>query len=265
MYSRTELAKKYLSYLLHAHNGKGHGVHSPFVFDFIIHVLNDKKKPPEAKMIEQYRKELLANKNFIEVEDFGAGSALFNRKKRRISSIAGTSLKKPKYAQLLCRIAKYFHCQNILEMGTSLGTTTAYFAICNPDANIVTLEGSNSIAGIAENFFRIKNLKNIRLIRGDFKNTLPEFLNHNPKIDLAFIDGNHKKEPTLRYFNLLLEKNHEHSIFIFDDIHWSAGMEEAWETIHSDSRVTLSIDLFFLGIVFFKKEFMVKQDFTIRF
>lgn len=265
MYSTLQLAKKYFHYYFHSKNGKGHGVHSPFVFDFIIHVLNDKKKYDCYDQIESLRRSLLRNNNEIEVEDFGAGSAVIPFKKRKIKDIASSSLKKKKYSQLLFRTAKYYHLQNIVELGTSFGITTSYLASSNNDTKVVTLEGSKNIANIAKQNFRKLGLDNIELINGDFGKTIPSVSDKFENIDLLFIDGNHRKKPTLEYFGFFLKKATGKSIFIFDDIHWSVEMEEAWEEIKQHPSVTLTIDLFFIGLVFFSKDFKVKQDFPIRF
>ena len=265
MYSSLQLAKKYVHYLLTAHNGKGHGVHSPFIFDFIIHVLNDKKKYDCYPKIESVRKQLLKNNNTIEVEDFGAGSAVIPFKNRMVKDIAASSLKKKKYAQLLFRVAKYYDSKTIVELGTSFGITTSYLASANQDSKIFTFEGAENIANIARQNFRKLNLKNIELTEGDFKKTLALSNNKIQKVDLLFVDGNHRKDPTLEYFNFFLSKAGNNSIFIFDDIHWSEGMEEAWKEIQSHEAVTLTIDVFFIGLVFFSKDFIVKQHFTIRF
>ena len=264
MYSAFQLAKKYFHYYFKAQNGKGHGVHSPFVFDFIIHVLNDKKKYDCYSKIESRRKQLLKNHSSIEVEDFGAGSAVMPFKHRKIKDIAGTSLKNKKYAQLLFRITKYYECKNIVELGTSFGISTSYLA-CNNDSNVTTFEGSHSIAEIALNNFKQIDLHNIELIEGDFKNTIPLAIDTIKNVDLLFIDGNHRKEPTLDYFNFFLKKSRQRSIFIFDDIHWSKEMEEAWNLVQQHDSVTLTIDLFFIGLVFFSNDFKAKQHFTIRF
>ena len=136
MYSSLQLAKKYVHYLLTAHNGKGHGVHSPFVFDFIIHVLNDKKKYDCYPKIESVRKQLLKNNNTIEVEDFGAGSAVIPFKNRMVKDIAASSLKKKKYAQLLFRVAKYYDSKTIVELGTSFGISTSYLASPNSNSKV---------------------------------------------------------------------------------------------------------------------------------
>jgi predicted O-methyltransferase YrrM len=265
MYSSFQLAGKYLNYYIKAQNGKGHGVHSPFVFDFIIHVLNDKKEYECYKQIEPLRQQLLHYNSIIEVEDFGAGSAVIPFKKRKVNAIARSSLKNRKFARLLYRIANYYKPQSIIELGTSFGITTSYIACADKNAEVNTFEGSKEIAKIARQNFERAELKNINLIEGNFDKTFEDTLATIKKVDLAFIDGNHHRDATLDYFLSLLKKSSTESIFIFDDIHWSSEMEEAWRQIQEHDSVTLTIDLFFIGLVFFNPDFKVKQHFTIRF
>jgi predicted O-methyltransferase YrrM len=265
MYNRFQLAKKYLHYYLTASNGKGHGVHSPFVFDFIKNVLNDKKEYGSYHSIEKLRKELLDDKRVIEVEDFGAGSLAVPNRQKRISDIAKSFLKPKKFAQLLFRIVQYYKPGTIVELGTSLGITSAYIASANKTSEILTLEGSENVAAIAEDNLKKLAAQNVKVIQGNFDDTLPVLLSQIEKVDLVFVDGNHRKVPTLRYFQMLLQKSNDQSIFIFDDIHWSSEMEEAWNEIQQHPSVTLTIDLFFIGLVIFRKDFKSKQHFVIRF
>ncbi len=265
MYSSFQLAKKYFQYYLTASNGKGHGVHSPFVFDFIKNVLRDKKNYDCYATIEQQRKQLLQNKTAIEVEDFGAGSSVMKTNTRVVRNIAASSLKPKKFAQLLFRMVQYYKPATVLELGTSLGITTSYLAKGNENAIVNTCEGSSAIASIAQNNFDALHIKNIRLTKGDFSKTLSPLLNEIDKIDFAFIDGNHRKEPTVDYFSKLLNHSTSTTILIFDDIHWSEEMEAAWEQIKAHFSVTLTIDLFFIGLVFINPDFKVKQHFVIRF
>ena len=265
MYSSFQLAKKYVRYWLTASNGKGHGIHSPFVFDFIKNVLNDKKEYECYQLIEQRRKTLLNDSTIIEVEDFGAGSSVIKTNKRVVKDIAASSLKPKKFSQLLFRIVNYYQPKTILELGTSFGVTTAYLASGNTNANIITCEGAKNIAAIAQQTFTVLQLKNINLNQGDFGVTLPQTLSQLQTVDLAFIDGNHRKEPTLDYFTKILNQSTQNSILIFDDIHWSAEMEAAWAEIQQHPQVTLTIDLFFIGIVCINNSIKVKQHFTIRF
>lgn len=112
-------------------------------------------------------------------------------------------------------------------------------------------------------------MKNISLKVGNFDELLSaENLSRGievvtPGLDLIYFDGNHQKEATLNYFNKLLPLAHNNSVFIFDDIHWSKGMEEAWEEIKAHPRVRVSIDSFFWGLIFFREE-QEKEHFTLR-
>lgn len=265
MFTKSQLAKKYLQYLLTASNSKGHGIHSPFVFDFIKNILNDKTNYPHYKLIEGKRKALLNDSTVIEVQDFGAGSSVIKTNKRSVKDIAASSLKPKKYAQLLYRMVQHYKPQTILELGTSFGISSAYLATANENAVLHTCEGSASIASIAKNNFKELGLKNIELTEGDFTDTVSLLLSKLKAVDFAFIDGNHRKVPTLEYFTKLLNSSTQNSILVFDDIHWSAEMEEAWADIKQQPAVTLSIDLFFIGIVLINPDFKNPQHFTIRF
>lgn len=265
MYSKGQLLLKYIHYYFTASNGKGHGMHSPFVFEFITKVLNDKTVFPEYEKVESLRNRLLNDHTVLEVEDFGAGSVVDKKTKRSISSIAKNATKPKKFGQLLFRMIKHYRPSTILELGTSLGITTSYLSLAKPEARLITMEGSKEIAEVAKGNFRNLEIRNIEITEGNFDNTLSSVVSGLSTIDFSFIDGNHRQEPTERYFKELLAKTNNDSIFVFDDIHWSSEMEAAWKTIKDNATVSCSIDLFFIGIVFFRKEFKERQHFIIRF
>lgn len=265
MYSVPGLVSKYVSYYLTASNGKGHGVHSPFVFDFITNVLNDHRTFYAYEETEKVRRELLNNNQLLTIEDFGAGSAISKSNQRKIKDIARSALKPRKFGQLMFRMVDYYNARVIVELGTSLGITTSYLAAGNVSGKVYTFEGASQVAKIAKQNFTDLSLSNIELIEGNFDSTLPPLIDKLDVIDFGFVDGNHRSEPTIRYFEQLLTKSSEYTILIFDDIHWSAEMEEAWKYIQQHHSVTLTIDLFFIGIVFFRKEQKVAQHFRIRF
>ena len=265
MYSRLQLAKKYLAYYYNASNAKGHGIHSPFVFNFIKLVLNDKNLYPEYRKVELLRHSLSHNDFELKVDDMGAGSLVLNFERRTISQIVRTSAKPRKYAQLLFRIAHYYHPATMVELGTSLGISSAYLALGHPAGKLITIEGAKQVSNIASDIFKQLKLQNIQPLVGNFDDLLPGVLKEMETVDLVFLDGNHRREPTLRYFRQVLEKINNNSIVIIDDIHWSSEMEEAWEEIKAEPAVHMTIDLFFMGLVFFKDEFKIKQHFTIRY
>jgi len=264
MYSKLQLILKYLNYYFNASSGNGHGIHSPFVFDFIIKILNDKTEYEDYKKVEDLRQDLLHDTAMLAIEDLGAGSSVSGSNRRSVASIAQHAAKSKKYGQLLYRVVKYYQPKTIIELGTSFGITASYLSLANPASNIFTLEGSKEIAGVARKNFKVLELKNIKLIEGDFDNVLPAVLYQLPAVDFVFIDGNHRRDPTENYFQWLLPKCHNDSILVFDDIHWSGEMEQAWVHIKNHPAVYCSIDLFFIGIVLFRKEFRQKQHFKIR-
>lgn len=264
-YHIVKLAKKYLHYFLTAANGKGHGIHSPFVYDFVTKVLNDRRHYYAYDKVEALRARLGKDKKVIPVEDLGAGSGRDRAAERSIASLAGNAAKPARLGQLLFRIVDHYQPGVCIELGTSLGLTSAYLALGNPKGKLYTLEGSPAIANVANENFLSLGIDNVELLTGNFDDTLMPLLQGLEHIDLAFIDGNHRYEPTMRYFGQLMQKTHDQSMLVFDDIHWSEGMEKAWEEIKADPRVTLSIDLFFLGIVIFNPDIKVKQHFTVRF
>lgn len=270
MYNHFQLATKYLQHYLAASNGKGHGMHSPFIFHFITQVLNDKQQYSEYDTVENLRSELLKDKTVLTIEDFGAGSSINKTNERTVASIAKNAAKPKKFGQLLFRMVKAYQPATILELGTSLGITTSYLSLAKPTAKLITMEGANAVANIARNNFEKLKLKNCLIEQGNFDHTLPAIIRalsevEGPSVDFAFIDGNHRQEPTERYFLGLLPKTNNDSILIFDDIHWSREMQAAWETIKAHPSVRCTIDLFFIGIVFFREEFREKQHFSVRF
>jgi len=237
-------------------------VHSPFVFDLVTKCFYDTKKHAEYPLLETYRLSLLQNRNTIKVTDFGAGSKVFKSDVREISKIAKNAGITGDNAKLLFRITKYFKPQHVLEIGTSLGLATSALSLADTASTITTLEGCPETAAAAQQQFRQFNLKAIRSIVTDFDSHL-EDLSKSDNYQLIYFDGNHQKEATLRYFDLLLPTISNETVWIFDDIHWSAAMEEAWDIIKKHPSVTVTIDTFQWGIVFFRKE-QEKEHFVIR-
>ena len=245
-------------------------MHSPFVFDLVTKCFYDNTKYPEYEQLKSYRKSLLANKDTIEVTDFGAGSRVFKSNTREISKIAQTAGITPKNAELLFRIVSYFQPKSILEIGTSLGLATSALSLGNDKAKIITLEGCPNTQKQAQVQLQEQNsnFQNIEFVNTKFEdyfeNLKPETLNSKPQIfDLVYFDGNHSKKATLDYFEALLPTISNDSVWIFDDIHWSADMEDAWKIIKNHPKVTVTIDTFQWGIVFFRAE-QEKEHFIIN-
>lgn len=254
------LFKSYLKFIWNSTNA--HGVHSPFVFNLVRNCFYDKANYPEYSVLEDYRNSLLQNKNEIEVTDFGAGSRVFKSNTRAVNQIAKNAGISTDRAKLLFRIVNYFQPKNILEIGTSLGLATSSLAL-NDFSEVTTLEGCPETMNQCQLQLQKFNVKNVICINTEFSKLLTTY-NLKPKTyNLIYFDGNHSKQATLEYFELLLPTIDNETVWIFDDIHWSKEMEETWEIIKKHPKVTVTVDTFQWGFVFFRSE-QVKENFTVR-
>ena len=259
----------YLRYRWRA--GNLHGLHSPFVYALYRDVIRDRHKaPPGTLPIETLRQSLLQSAELLTVTDFGAGSRRTQHPVRRVAQIAHTAQKSRRYTWLLHRLVIYFKAKNVLELGTSLGLTTAYLAnaVAQTGGTLISFEGCPNTAALARSHLDGLGYADTQLVVGNLDETLARTVADSarnvPGIDLVFLDANHRYKPTIQYFRTCLQKAHNDTVFIFDDIHWSAGMERAWATIKADPAVRVTIDLFGVGLVFFRRE-QPKQHFVLRF
>tara|TARA_R110002012_G_scaffold11955_6_gene53485 strand:- start:887 stop:1660 length:774 start_codon:yes stop_codon:yes gene_type:complete len=251
-------SKSYIKFIRLAKNR--HGVHSPFVYDLVTNCFNDKTKYPEYETLKKHRKALRGDTSKFEMKDFGQGSRVFKGNARKVSAVIKNAGMKKKRQRLLFRLAKYFKSETVLELGTSLGLGTVALSLSNEFSAIQTVEGCPNTLQKAQEYFEKFNLHNIQIHQKLFS----EFLqNTHEKFDLIFIDGDHNGERTLEYFHSLLKNVHNNSVIVFDDIYWSKDMTTAWQQIIANDIVTLSIDTFQWGLVFFRKE-QAKQHFIIR-
>lgn len=240
------------------------GIHSPFIFEFVTKVLYEDGEYYCYQLIEKIRKHWLSSSSKLKVIDLGAGSKKFKTDYRKIKKICRVSVKPKKYGQLLFRIVNYCEPQNVIELGTSLGITTAYLASAAKGSTIFSIEGDPQTFAIAQKTISLSKLENVKLINESFNKSLPEVLDSIDKVDLVFIDGHHEKNATLNYFENCLQKSHDGTVFIFDDINWTDGMKQAWNLIKDNPAVTATIDLHFIGIAFLKKG-LKKEHFLVNY
>jgi len=252
--------KQYFKHRLLAKSTAGHGVHSPFVYELVTKVLPDKNNP-DFKAIESFRLQLLKDPQEIEVTDLGAGSQVMKSNKRKISDIAKYSGKSARLSRLIHRLAQHQKCLTAIELGTSLGITTAYLSkACN---HVISVEGCPNIAAVAAKNHHALGIKNVEIKVGNFDEQLPLIIQKHPNCNLVFIDGNHTFEATMQYYHLLCNSMPPNSLLIFDDIYWSKEMKQAWQKITNNTLNTLTIDLFYLGLVYLRPD-QAKEHFSIK-
>lgn len=238
-----------------------HGIHSPFVYTLSKECLKNKCSTKHTQEIQQYRERLLGTERLIEVTDFGAGSRVFKSNTRKISAIAKHAGATQKRMLLLQRIIAYFNPEQLLEMGTSLGMATFAMAKGSQHTHITSLEGCPATLAVAKETLDHFNVTNVTLVEGKFTDSIKQLGNH--KLDMIYFDGNHSKEATLTYAHSLLPTAINGTVWIFDDIHWSQEMTAAWDEIKKLPQVSVSIDCYWLGLVFFRNE-QATEDFYLR-
>jgi predicted O-methyltransferase YrrM len=251
---------KYLCHFFTARNTGGYGVHSPYLFQFTRFALREKHAFYSFQSIERLRSALQKDNRVVHIADFGTGKD----RSETISKIVDKAVQSSKYGQLLFRIVHYFKAQQVLELGTSLGITTAYLASVSTENTCISLEGSPEIAVMAKENLRKLKLSNVEIVVGNIDTTLAGVLAKTEKLDFVYFDANHRSQAVLNYFEQCLSKVHKQTVMVFDDIYWSADMEHAWGVIKNHQQVNATIDLFQLGIVFFNDD-LHKKHYKMRY
>jgi predicted O-methyltransferase YrrM len=252
------IISSYLKFLKSATNQ--HGVHSPFVYTLVTTCFYDRKTLDAYEKLKEYRKALQSNDSTISVTDYGAGSRVFKSNERKVSDIAKHAGATSKRTKLLARCIRYFNPRSVLELGTSVGLGTAALASVTT-VKVTSLEGCPATAAVARKQLREFGYSNVDVVVGRFRESAINLL--PASYDMVYFDGNHSKKATLEYVELLMPTVHNETVWIFDDIHWSPEMTEAWGEIKAMESVTVTIDCFWLGFVFFRKE-QAKEHFKIR-
>lgn len=212
---------------------------------FLAKHVHNKKERIDSGFVLALENRLSRNKTQLEFTDLGSGKKV----KRSVSDIFQSSRKRPKHLNLLFRLVKFLSPNTSVEVGTSLGMTSLALSMASTKP-IHTFEGIEPIADIAQQNFQAAFKSNIQLHRGNFDDTLAKTLQELGDVEFYFLDGNHYYEPTMRYFDLALKHSNSSTCIVFDDINWSAEMQKAWREIVANPKVFLSLDLFYMGIVF---------------
>lgn len=247
-------ARMRFRHLIIAGYWRGHHVHSPFVFHIVRDVITPRRPQDQAVRAKaaDYRRRLYNSKESILTAKMGAIPA--PPKERKVADIARQTSTRDKYGRMIARLIMDLRIDSILELGTSLGVSTAYMAAARESAQIVTIEGLPAVADVARRNLHNAGFSNVQVMTGDIHDLIGQAIDALPgkKVGLAFIDGDHSKEATLSFFETIAERHAPLSVLVFDDIYWSGGMTEAWNQIVADSRVSTTIELAQMGLAFFR-------------
>jgi len=260
--SKRNMLLKYTAHALKA-SKRGHGIHSPFVYELVENVFYNENLHYVFEELNTIRAELKRTNTIIDSGNFGAGSRVFKSATKKISDIARHGISTKKQSEIIFRLINYLNLKVVVELGTSLGLNSLYMAKAGVDTKVYTIEGAKDLHDFAKQLFEKTNTTNIELIKGHFNEVLKPLLQELNTVSLVYIDGNHTYDATISYFNTCIQHTNENSVLVFDDIYWSEEMEKAWKEIANDSRVNLSIDCFYFGMVFFRKENKQKEHYKL--
>lgn len=238
-------------------------IHSPFVAGLVKAMLEDHRWFYVFSDILGLRDFIAQNKQVIPQSSFGAGSQIILTKGVSVAELGQTVAVGDRNGRLLFRLVNFLKPRYLLEMGTSLGLSAIYQAAGSLDGQLISLEGSPEISQLARQHVEGLGYKNIHIVNGRFSAQLPGVLQQLPQLDYVYLDGDHRLQPTLSYFESCLPHLHAQSAFVLADIYWSDEMLAAWEQLKVHSRVTLSVDFYDFGILFFREEQREKEHFVV--
>lgn len=258
------LAQRAVSYWLFSRHRKGHGIHSPYIFNLFSEIFENKPDRSVVKTVENSRERFLNRSDSVVVHDLGSGSLKMGEGRRRVSDIARHSSVKRRYVGIISALAGMSDGRAVIELGTSLGLGTMAMALSAPNSKVITIEGCPDTAAIAMDNFSRLGISNIDTRIGDIGLLLEPILKETGSPGLVFIDANHRFEPLLSYYNTIADHATDGTIVVIDDIHLTPGMEKGWEIIKGNRKTGPTIDIFQMGMVLFR-EGMRKEDYLIRY
>jgi len=229
-----------------------HGLEGKHIVQAFLETLKPENNPKEKKLFEtlnQFRADLYTDNRKISFDEIGSTAVM------TVSEVAKRAASPEIWTRFFYQLSKSNRINKVLEIGTNLGVSGQYFLKAlegKKNAKFVTLEGVKGLCDIAEQrFAALSTDQYFEVVHGLYDQTLISIVNKDIHFDLLFIDGNHSYDATLKYFDLLKNKNADRALVIFDDIHWSVGMRKAWQEIISQKGIVFSVNFFKLGMIVF--------------
>lgn len=214
VYRRSKIATRLLYKVRHH---KGHGVHSPFVFNLINNAIEEKH-------------------SFYCYADLSDYLSQFEDKRLQ-----------PKKDNLLAfRLVNYFNAKNILEVGSAEGLNTLYLNAASKDIECLCIEEDNNKKEIAKKLCQGYNTDI------SFCNSLQQIANQ--KFDCIYINLNNYPTLTPDDLNSIIGMCHEKSFLMVKGIRTNKKQNRLWKCLTSNEDRTAELDLFHIGLLFFDKQ-----------
>jgi predicted O-methyltransferase YrrM len=217
---------------------KGYGVHSPFVYDLITKVIEEKMP-------------------YYAFEKIRAGVQNFEPKppKERICF--------HKYGALLFRLVNFFKCEFVLQVGSPEGIISLYPASAHSGCECLVLENDQTSFRKTKVLAEKAGLSNLQVECTDYLKRIEDLFRQNKRFDLIFINiPGYDNCPDI--LNLCISESKKECIFVVSGIRDNSKMKKLWKNIIQNHQVSVSIDLYSWGI-FFLKNNIYKQHYKVYF
>jgi predicted O-methyltransferase YrrM len=223
---------------------KGYGVHSPFTFNLITKVIEERAPFYVFDEIENFRNGLFKNKN--------------TDTKHKIEA------QHRNYGALLFRLVNWFKCRNVLQIRSFSGIMSLYLASARNNCTCFALEENVGLTESAERFAELQGLTNLHFFKGDYAENLAKLKKEISAFDLIFINHAGDAEKTAETISLTRTFCNEKTMLVIDGISCNKNMQALWQSLKNDSETRVTIDLYALGLVFFDKK-LNKQNYKTYF
>ena len=239
------MLSQYIVYRLKARGVRK--VHSPFLYAFYQEVMSF-KGDPTTKRIDKHLDDIRQSSEPIQISGFGAGS----RKRKTpntIGQVAKRSGTSKRWGRFLYKLAQRSQGP-VIELGTNLGIGTAYLA-SGTNHMVYTVEGCSNLSTFAKDSLTRLELTNVDFLTAAIQDINWYDVLKGKSPGLVYIDADHTFDATVAFYSIFKNLINDQSVIVIDDINWSDEMRNAWQEIVKDDKITLSVDLFFKGLLFF--------------
>ena len=164
---------------------------------------------------------------------------------QRIGTISSVT---PYWGTFLYLCAKAHRSRIVLELGSCAGISGCYLAGNPACERLVTVEGSPDLAAVAAaNLTEVSSRATVLTM--SFDDALDLLLPNLPEpLDSVFIDGHHEGKARLHYTGRVTPFMCSGSLMIWDDIHWTPDLWEAWLAFSRAPGVSCAINLGRFGL-----------------
>lgn len=241
-----------------------HGTHSPFVYKLTDEVIYDFSAKKIDDSVEQQRKKLFDDDSSLILTENNECLGQLKLQQTTVKRLAKKLTNKKEVDRLIYRLVANRQPAVSLQIGTGLGVSAAYFSMANSRNPVKIIECEPEFSTVAQRIFSNLGIDNVELRTGNLQQLLHHTLLNSTKLDIVYFNKFKDGETLFNLFGLCLAKADENSMFIIKGIYSDPSTKTMWAKIKELPEVTVTVDLFWIGLVYFKKD-QAEEHFKIKF